>query len=466
MKIAVTYMRMSTDQQEHSIESQERLIKAYARQNGYTIMHNYIDEGISGRNAEKRPQFLQMIDDSAKGDFQYILIYDSSRFARNLEQSLVYKSILKRNGVELISITEPVLDEDTSLITDALFGAMNEMYSRKLSKNVKRGMEQKALRGEFCGNVPYGYDYDKNLKQLVPNPIEKPIAKYILAEILTGRTPYSISKEMREKNIRTKAGVLLERRRIEYMIRNPVYKGYIRWSVDGQEIVQKSTHEPFITEEEFDKIQEITEERANRLRVNAKPPERCSHWLSGVIYCSECNCVYTYVKPREHEHKKARFRCSGQSRGRCSSAISFRLDVLEKLVLQILGETVKNDDVLYSMSIQKRPTPQADYDSEIKKLHTSLERAKKAFLAGVDTLEEYSENKKRITVEIENLQHLQENQTSKKINIEEFRARLITLIDILQSDADPDKKKNAFRTHVEKIVIEKKTKNIRLYFFV
>ncbi|MBR4934488.1 MAG: recombinase family protein [Anaerotignum sp.] len=465
MKIAVTYMRMSTDQQEHSIESQERLIKAYAKQNGYTIMHNYVDEGISGRNAEKRPQFLQMIDDSSKGDFQYVIIYDSSRFARNLEQSLVYKSMLKKNGVTLVSITEPVLDDDTSLITDALFGAMNEMYSRKLSKNVKRGMEQKALRGEFCGNIPFGYDYDKEKKQLVPNPSEAPIAKYVLAEILSGRTPYSISKEMREKNIRTKAGITLERRRIEYMIRNPVYKGYIRWSVDGGEIVQKSTHEPFITEEEFDEIQKITEERAIRLRKNSKPAERCSHWLSGTIYCSECNCTYTYVKAREHENKKARFRCSGQSRGRCSSGSSFRIDVLENLVLQILNETITSDDVLYSMRIHKSPAPQVDYEAEIKKLQISLDRAKKAFLAGVDTLEEYGENKTRISSEIENLQKLQNSQTEKEINIDEFRERIITLIDILNSDADAEVKKNAFRSHVEKIIIEKNTKNIRFYFF-
>lgn len=465
MKIAVTYMRMSTDRQEYSIDSQERLIKAFAQQNQYGIIRNYIDEGISGRNAEKRPQFLQMIDDSAKGEFQYVIIYDSSRFARNLEQSLVYKSILKKNGVELISITEPVLDEDTSLITDALFGAMNEMYSRKLSKNVKRGMEQKALRGEFCGNVPFGYDYDKTKKMLVLNPKEAPIAKYVLSEILTGRTPYSIALEMREKNIRTKAGVTLERRRIEYMIRNPVYKGYIRWSTDEGEIIQKSTHEPLITEEEFDKIQQITDERAARLRINAKPPERCSHWLSGVIYCSECGCVYTYIKARERENKKARFRCSGQSRGRCSSAISFRLDVLEEKILDIMEQVTIDDNVLYSMSIRKKSLPKTDYSSDIKRLRLSLDRAKKAFLAGVDTLAEYGENKNRIMAEIEKLEELQKSQNSKKINIDEFRARLVTAVDILRSDASPEKKKDAFRANIEKIIIDKKTKKIKFYFF-
>lgn len=465
MKAAVTYMRMSTDRQEHSIDSQERLIKSYANQNNFAILHNYIDEGISGRNAEKCPQFLQMIDDSAKGEFQYVIIYDSSRFARNLEQSLVYKSILKKNGVELVSITEPVLDEDTSLITDALFGAMNEMYSRKLSKNVKRGMEQKALRGEFCGNEPFGYDYDRAQKKLVPNPQEAPVAKYIFSEILAGRTPYSISLEMREKNIRTKSGVTLERRRIEYMIRNPVYKGYIRWSCDGREIVQKSTHEPFLSEETFEQMQKIINERAERLRVNATPPERCSHWLSGMIYCSECNCVYTYVKGRLHENKKPRFRCSGQSRGRCSSGISFTVEALEKQVYLILQEIIDNDENFYKLNIRKKAAPQKDYASEIKKLRTSLDRAKKAFLAGFDTLAEYGENKKRITEEIQKLEALQNKQGSKKIDINEFRTMLITLVGLLKSDASPLSKKEAFRSVVDRIVIEKQTKNITLYFF-
>lgn len=464
MKTAVSYLRMSTDRQEHSIDSQERLIKEFAQHNSYYIQQYYIDEGISGRSVEKRPQFLQMIDDSAKGEFQYVIIYDSSRFARNLEQSLVYKSILKKNGVEIISITEPTLDEDTSLITDALFGAMNEMYSRKLSKNVKRGMEQKALRGEFCGNVPYGYDYDLDKKELVLNPTEAPIAKYILSEIQSGRTPYSIAIETREKNIKTKAGVSLERRRIEYIIRNPVYKGYIRWSCDGKQIVQKSTHEALITETEFDEIQRITNERAERLRINAKPAEKSLHWLSGIMYCTECNSTYTFVKAREKEGKKARFRCSGQSRGRCSSGISFKVEVLETQILTILYEIIQNDSDLYSLNIQKAPSPKVDYRGDIKKLNNSLARAKQAFLAGVDTIVEYGDNKKALLAEIERLQTLQTEKKDKKIDMNKFRARLINVHAILISDSDPLLKREAFRSVVERIEIEKPTKNISLYF--
>lgn len=465
MKSAVAYMRMSTDRQEHSIESQERLINEYAKQNNYLIKHLYIDEGISGRNAEKRPQFLQMIDDSSKKDFEYVLIYDSSRFARNLEQSLVYKSILKKNGVTIVSITEPTLDEDTSLITDALFGAMNEMYSRKLSKNVKRGMEQKALRGEFCAHAPFGYDYDKNLKTLVPNQQEAPVAKYIFSEIQKGRTPYSISMEMREKNIRTKNGITLERRRIEYIIRNPVYKGYLRWTSANGIIVQKSNHQPLISEDEFEEIQRITAQRALRLRRNSKPPEFCNHWLSGIIYCSECNCVYTYVKAREYEGKKARFRCSGQSRGQCSSGISFSVDVLEKQIYAILEEILESDHTFYTLNITEKSPLQIDYSNDIKKLKHSLKRAKEAFLAGLDTLVEYGENKKTLLCEIKKLECMQNEKYHNKINTDSFKCEISDLLTLLKSNENPFSKREAFRTVVEKIIIEKASKNITLYFF-
>lgn len=461
MKTAVTYLRMSTDRQEYSIESQSRLIHSFALQNGYSILRDYIDEGISGRKAEKRPQFLQMIEDSAKGEFQYVIIYDSSRFARNLEQSLLYKSLLKKNGVMLLSITEPVLDEDTSLITDALFGAMNEMYSRKLSKNVKRGMEQKALRGEFCGNIPFGYAYDKAAKMLVPDSKEAPIAAYIFREILAGRTPYAIACGLREKNIRTKAGTFLERRRIEYIIRNPIYKGYIRHSADGHEIVQKSTHIPLLTEEAFDEIQKITEERAAKHRRSQKPAERCSHWLSGMLYCSECGCVYTYVKATKN--KKARFRCSGQSRGRCSSAISFSVSCLEELVILLLREITERDTSLYVPLPCKPVSLPMDHETEIRKCHISLERAKKAFLAGLDTLAEYGETKKRLSAEIERLELLR--QAEQKADNPAPLPPLTDLTQLLQSDIDPLLKKEAFRAVVEKIIIGKETKTLSLYFF-
>lgn len=458
-------MRMSTDKQEHSIDSQKRLIQTYVKQHGYCIIKDYIDEGISGRNAEKRPQFLQMIDDSKNGEFQYVIIYDSSRFARNLEQSLVYKSILKKNMVVLVSITEPVLDDDTSLITDALFGAMNEMYSRKLSKNVKRGMEQKALRGEFCGKEPFGYDYHVEKKMLIPNEQESPIVSYIMSETLIGRTSYSIALNLKKNNIKSKKGTFLDCRRIDYIIRNPVYKGYVRWGTDGKQIIQKSTHQPLITEKQFEQIQNQLQKRVQQKPLHSKPSELCSHWLSGMIYCSECNCTYTYVKARKDENKKARFRCSGQSRGRCSSGISFTAETLETQIYLILQELIAEDGFIYAKNSQSNIPKIIDFSAEIKKSNASLSRAKAAFLAGFDTLDEYGKNKNLFLAEIEKFTNLQTQYSKAKENIHQETSPITNLIDFLKSDVTIEIKKTALHAIVEKIVIEKQTKTIKLYTF-
>ena len=169
MKLAAVYMRMSTDKQEYSIDSQWRLLSDWASRNDYQIIKRYQDAGISAMESklDKRTDFLKMIEDSEQSEWRTVLIYDSSRFSRSLKDSIVYKSILKQNGVQLISITEPVLDEDVSLMVDALNGATNELYIRKLSKNVKRGLEQKALRGEIISQVPYGYRRSADKKKII-----------------------------------------------------------------------------------------------------------------------------------------------------------------------------------------------------------------------------------------------------------------------------------------------------------
>ena len=242
MKKSVAYLRMSTDKQEYSIDSQLRLIKTFAERGGYWLMDTYIDEGISGRQAEKRPAFMQMIDDSSKGIFEYVLIYDSSRFARNLEQSIVYKSLLKRNGVSLISITEPMVDEDTSLITDALLGAMNEMYSRKLSKVVKRGMEQKALGNEYFSCAPYGYKKPRK-KPLEIIEEEARIVKIVYQKFMEDISPFKIAQELNLLNIKTKRGKCIDKRWVQKVLTNPTYKGYMLWKIEDRTYYKKLREE-------------------------------------------------------------------------------------------------------------------------------------------------------------------------------------------------------------------------------
>ena len=115
MKYAAAYIRVSDDRQdEYSPDSQLKLIREYASRNGYCVPDEYVfyDDGISGRSVKKRKAFNDMIAfaKSKEHPFQAILVWKFSRFARNQEESIVYKSMLRRIGVSVISISETIDD--------------------------------------------------------------------------------------------------------------------------------------------------------------------------------------------------------------------------------------------------------------------------------------------------------------------------------------------------------------------
>lgn len=152
MKIGAAYIRVSTDMQlELSPESQLKAIRDYAKKNDIILSNEFIfrDEGISGRKAEKRPDFMRMIAvaKSKPKPFDVILIWKFSRFARNREDSIVYKSMLRKQcGIDVISISEQLSEDKTSILIEALLEAMDEYYSINLAEEVKRGMTEKARR--------------------------------------------------------------------------------------------------------------------------------------------------------------------------------------------------------------------------------------------------------------------------------------------------------------------------------
>ena len=128
--IAACYIRVSTeDQTEYSPGAQKRALEHYARQHGMTLSpdHIYIDAGISGRKAQTRPAFMAMIAAAKQKHppFSVILVHKFDRFARNREDSIVYKSMLRRQcGVQVVSITEHLEDDRMGLILEAMLEAM------------------------------------------------------------------------------------------------------------------------------------------------------------------------------------------------------------------------------------------------------------------------------------------------------------------------------------------------------
>lgn len=461
-------MRMSTDMQEHSIASQERMLYEYAERNGYLIIKKYIDEGISGQHASKRPAFMNMIDDSENGDFDSILIYDSSRFARNLVESLTYKKMLMDNGVRLISITEPNVDDDEmQLYFDAFSGASNEIYVRKLSKNVTRGHVEKCIRGEVAGTPSFGYYKDKYYDTYQIQEDEATILRYMYDAILNGSSYFSIATYLAEKGIKSKRGNIIDSRQVRRMLMNPINKGWLRRTVGGQSFYKKSNLQPIVSEEIFDKVQEIIEERASKYKKYSKPNEIRKHWLSGLLICPYCNGGYNYNTRGGTPPKKPLFRCGNQTRGACKQGSSIVVETVESMILTKLKEIYAGSLEPYMKNITI-PTikPQIDYQKEISKLNLQLKRAKEAYLAEIDTLEEYKENKTRLTAEIESIKKAEQNQ-NKVIPFDQdlFKNKLLNVITLLESNCDMPTKISSARSLIEKIYLDPRQKSVELFFY-
>lgn len=456
MKKATAYLRMSTDKQEYSIESQKRMIKDYAKRYGYNIEKYFIDSGISGRDAEKRPAFMEMIEESKKGSFQYILIYDSSRFARNLEQSLVYKSILKKNNVNLISITEPSLDEDNQLIADALLGAMNEMYSRKLSKVVKRGMMEKALKGEYISCAPYGYFKPQN-KPLVVVKDEAKIVKKIFDEFLKGKSAYAIAKNLNENKVKTKKGNNIDTRWVKKILTNPTYKGYYCFNIDGRKIFTKANHIAIIDKKDFDKVQELFKNNLKREK-SKKPLEYNKHWLCGLIRCKYCGETYVYAK--YYNNRQDRFRCGGYTCGKCDSSFSIGVNDIEELVLNKIKSIYPKD--VYKVKIRNNTQNKKDMlIKEKDKYKRALEKSKQAYLMGIDTIEEYKENKKNFVNKIEEI-----DLNIKHIKSEKDIIKEVSILKVLEEEKEMQLKNKMARLVIRNIEIDGKNRKISIYFNV
>ena len=141
LKIGAAYIRVSDERQdEYSPDSQLKLIRKYAKNNDYIIPDEYIfyDDGISAKSTNKRVEFNRMIALAKSDDkpFESIFVWKFSRFARNQEESIVYKSLLKKKGVSVISISEPIIDDVFGSLIERIIEWMDEYYLIRLSGEV------------------------------------------------------------------------------------------------------------------------------------------------------------------------------------------------------------------------------------------------------------------------------------------------------------------------------------------
>jgi DNA invertase Pin-like site-specific DNA recombinase len=271
-KTVAAYIRVSTeDQLEFSPDSQLKKIQEYVKGRGLVLPESYVfmDEGISGREARNRPAFMRMIRMAKETPRPYdqILVWKFSRFARNRQDSIFYKSMLRREcGIQVISITEQLSEDPTSILIEALLEAMDEYYSVNLAQEVIRGMNEKFSRGGVVNPPPFGYRMGDGIYE--PDEECAPYVSGIFRLFLSGLSCKEIAAELNARGIRTSRGNLFQARSIRYILQNPVYTGSLRRHIDGknQESFQlvRSDHMPLVSKEMF----ELTQKEIGKIKEN------------------------------------------------------------------------------------------------------------------------------------------------------------------------------------------------------
>ena len=285
---AVIYARYSShNQTEQSIEGQLHDNYAYAERCGYNVIGEYIDRAMTGTK-DDRPDFQRMIKDAEKRQFQTIIVWKLDRFARNRYDSAVYKRILKKYGVKVVSVMENITDSPEGIILEGLLESMAEYYSANLSENVRRGQQVSASKGWFCGGrVPIGYKVQDH--KLVEDEHTAPLVREIFQRYADGDKTCSIISDLNERGYRTPLGNLFSISALRLILQNPAYIG--EYSYCNKTIPGLSAQ--LVSKEVFDRA---AQRRAAHRRAPAANRSTTRYLLQGKLFCGICAHAMTGSK--------------------------------------------------------------------------------------------------------------------------------------------------------------------------
>lgn len=298
---AVAYIRESTEEQDKgfSPQNQERSIREYASSHGYSIVGVYKDL-MSGTSIEAREDFLRMLDDANNREFDIILIYHTSRFARNVVDSRKYKEHLREKlGIDVISVTQNFGDWNTpnSYLNEGINELFDAHYSKQLSAWVRNSLQEKRRQGNQLGKPPYGY-----YKKQVGFNSEKNIPLYestwyidqekadIVLELFnlyaTGQYSYcDLAKITNQKGHRTNTGNPFTYSSIKDILKNKTYSGFVH-SPRKKYPTVPGKHESIVPEQLFEEVQAVI---LQRTRSQGRPSAKHrTYLLQGIAYCYRC----------------------------------------------------------------------------------------------------------------------------------------------------------------------------------
>ncbi len=491
LKIAAAYIRVSDERQdEYSPDSQLKKIREHAEREGFFIPEEYVfyDDGISGKSVRRRDDFNRMIALAKEKDhpFDVIFVWKFSRFARNQEESMVYKNLLRKKGVSVISVSEPIPEGHFGSLIERIIEWMDEFYLINLGAEVVRGMTEKASRGEPTCAPPIGY-YMKD-KKYYPDERYAPIVREVFERYAAGEGMRAITTSFEERGLKTKNGAIIDNRRIDYILHNPCYIGKIRWSPDGSRSVSKrnydnenimivdGNHEPIISMELWDKVQARIAKTKQHYGKYQRKEQKVDYMLKGLVKCSSCGATLACNGVSSGKAKTRCLQCCNYARGSCKTSHSVTIPKIEASLIEGLKEAIGDMNFKVAPTApnasRKITTETIDYDKLITLEHRKLTRAKEAYLAEIDSIEQYAKNKKEIE---SNITELTKKRTAAAgctagntiSDIKAFAKKVAEVLNFIEStdeNVTTAAKNIAIRSIINHIVYDKANSHLAIFF--
>ena len=387
------YARVSTTRQadnDLSIPDQLRQLHEWCKANGHLVVHEYIEPGASATD-DKRPIFQQLIHDAGQKPqaFEAIIIHSLSRFFRDAIQFGVYERKLKKNKVNVISITQLTTDDSAGEMMRRIISTFDEYNSKENSKHTSRAMKENARQGFFNGSKPpFGYmavatetlgSHGRKKKKLQINDAEAGIVKMIYDLYLNGYRGKvlgikEIAKHLNEKGLLMRGNVW-GIQKVHKLLSDTLYIGDYYFNVIDSKTQQKraptewiKTSIPLIIDAaSFELVR-----RKRELRAPAKTPPRITSsptLLTGLIKCGECGGSMTLVTGKSGRYKY--YKCTTrQNKGNnaCSSG-NLSMEKTDQQVLNRLADQVFTPTRVQSMMVALRRRMKTSKDTQQERVN-------------------------------------------------------------------------------------------------
>ena len=410
----VLYARVSSEKQAEkdlSIPAQLKALRKHALDKGWNIVAEYVDEAESARSAG-RPAFREMIAAAKKKErpFEAILVWKLSRFARNREDSILYKSLLRRRGISVISINERIDDTAAGKLLEGMIEVIDEFYSSNLAQDTMRGMKENIGRGFFNGGlVAFGYKKVKvrvgaiEKVRLAPDEAEAPIVRDAFQMALEGKGSKEIAKVLNGHGVRTRAGGQFGSTIINYWLNNPVYCGMLVWNrmdrTRGSAVKKRpeevirvpDCHPALVSLADFNRVQELLADR--RPCVRHPRTVASQYLLSGLLHCGRCGAAmigtaaksgkFLYYECDNH-YKKGKDACTGLrvSKAKLEGFVLGKIKesiLTEQNLTELIGlvnEELIRNTCRFEEQLRQVEKQQLKIKDKLVRLYTALESGK------------------------------------------------------------------------------------------